>query len=92
MTVQPTEQCVQIFSDGDLRAGGRRRSGSALRTLASGSALSVAREPATSPRLAQEIAAVEPAIGLALQGDRKAAATRLTFSAFDQHGRLPQLG
>jgi hypothetical protein len=76
--VQPTEQWVQMF----LRmvtcapAGGGGPA-SALRTLASGSAPSVA---------------VEPAVGLALQGDREAAATSLTFSAFDQHGRLPQRG
>src|SRR6266705_4290280 len=61
VTVQPTEQCVQMF----LRmvtcapAGGGGPA-SALRTLASGSAPSVASEPATSPDLRRELRRSSP--------------------------------
>src|SRR5262245_28371554 len=80
---------ADIFADGDLCAGGRRRSGLGLAYARERHRAERRQRAGNEPRLAQEIPAVETAIGLALQRSRKRAAASLTFSAFDQHGRLP---
>ena len=82
---------ADVLADGDLRTGGR---GSRLR-------LAYARERQRAQRgktagdeagAAEESAAIDPAVRVALQCAGKRAATSLTFRSLDQHGYLPQLG
>src|SRR5262245_19959314 len=80
---------ADILADGDLRAGGRWRSGLGLAHARERQRTQGRQRAGNEPRFAQEIAAVESAVGLALQRSRKRAAVDLTISAFDQHGRPP---
>ena len=82
---------ADVLADGDLRTGGR---GTRLR-------LAHARERQRAERgktagdeagAAEESAAIDPAVRVALQCAGKRAATSLTFRSLDQHGYLPQLG
>ena len=93
MTVQPTEQCVQMF----LRmvtcgAGRRRRTGLGLAHAAERQRAERGETAGHQAGAAQEGAAVERAIRLTLQRGGERAAACLTFRPLDQHGRLPQLG
>ena len=94
ITVQPTEQCVQMF----LRmvtcapAVPAADRASALRTLPSGSAPTAARPPAAKAGTAQERAAVETALRTDLEEHAASvAAASLTICSLDQHGLPPSL-
>ena len=93
MTVQPTEQCVQIFLrmvTGEPCAGGGPAS--ALRTLISGIAPTVARPAGGETGAAQEGTAVETATGLVAERGGEIAAPRLRSVLLISTVFLPQLG
>ena len=89
MTVQPTEQCVQMF----LRmvtcsAGGGRRAGFRLAHAAERQRAERGETASRKAGAAQEGAAVEAAFRLPLERASECAAASLTFCALDQHGPL----
>ena len=91
ITVQPTEQCVQTFADGDLRAG-RRDARFCLAHARERQRAERGETAGGEAGAAQESAAIETTIGVALQCAGERAATSLTVCSLDQHRPLPQLG
>jgi hypothetical protein len=83
---------ADVLADGHLRASRRRRTGLGLAHARQRQRAERRQGAGDEPRFAQEIAAIETAVGLAPERRCKRAAARLPVSAFDQHGRLPQLG
>src|SRR5215467_3249131 len=79
---------ADVLADGHLRAGGRRRTGLGLAHARKRQRAERCQRAGDEPRFAQEIAAIETAVGLAAERHRKSAAPSLPVSAFDQHGRL----
>src|SRR6516162_6440698 len=83
---------ADVLANGDLRAGGRRRTGLRLAHARERQRAECGETARDEAGAAQESAAIETAIGLALQRAGESAATSLTFRSLDQHGCLPQLG
>ena len=89
MTVQPTEQCVQMFLR-MVTCAPARRGGPASRLAHAAERQRAERGEAAGREAgaAQEGAAVDAAVGLTLQRAGERAAACLTFCSLDQHGRL----
>src|SRR5262249_47135350 len=83
---------ADVLTDGDLRARGRRGAGLGPAHARERQCAKRGETAGGEARAAQESAAIETAIGLALQRAGEPAATSLTFRSLDQHGCLPQLG
>src|SRR5262249_38657550 len=78
-----------VLANGHCGAGLRRRPRLGLAHARERQAPERCQRSGGEARLAQEAAAVEAAIGLALQDGGERAPAGLTFSPFDQHGCLP---
>ena len=79
---------ANVLADGDLRAGGRWRTGLRFAYASKRQRTERGETAGEQAGAAQEIATIERVLALAWQRGGERASTGLTFRSFDQHGCL----